>query len=315
MIALVIPTVRGRESYLRLLLQSIASSRLPKNTRIEMTIVYDGDLSKDNPLVTEDFDDRFTLRFIHNKNKAGAAKARNAGIRGSQGEIVCFLDDDMIVHPEYFSRLLSSYERGTDGVVGKIWLAPPSLRSKSCEELWQVASEHGFRDGGVSGANMSFTREALRKIGGFDEQLGVFSYSEDMDILMRARRIGCSVLHSKACPVIHFKALHGGIEGAGLSVTQYLYWSVRNDTYVYLKNQTFPLSMLRAYRKTLRRIRNVVSSGRESAMKVLVASSVSVPRAYLSALRMYNRHWKLRSRRRHEIEDFPTFLGINKPSW
>ena len=44
--------------------------------------------------------------FDHEKNK-GLSATRNTGIKNSQSEIVCFLDSDMVVQPDWLQLILS----------------------------------------------------------------------------------------------------------------------------------------------------------------------------------------------------------------
>ena len=52
-----------------------------------------------------------SMRFIwHKQNEKGLTKARNVGVLLSNGNIVSFLDDDVVLFPDYFERIYSSFQ-------------------------------------------------------------------------------------------------------------------------------------------------------------------------------------------------------------
>src|SRR5699024_8757973 len=58
------------------------------------------------------------------------------------------------------------------------------------------------------GANMSFTRQVLRRLGGFRDDYPGTALREDTDIFLRIARLGGSVLYDPAAVVDHLPAPH-----------------------------------------------------------------------------------------------------------
>lgn len=72
---------------------------------------------------------RVQLCYIHDPGIAGAAVARNAGIERSTSEVLVFLDDDVILEPEFLERMLAVYRDypSVDAVSGVVtnYVRPP----------------------------------------------------------------------------------------------------------------------------------------------------------------------------------------------
>jgi glycosyltransferase involved in cell wall biosynthesis len=151
----------------------------------------------------------------HEVNR-GLSAARNTGIAEATAPVVAFLDDDCIPDRDWAERLLGAYTDATVmGVGGEILPTPGSglfgrylERHNPLEPLeadlgrsetlpyrlalylrrqWSERKPHGLRDVyGLVGANMSFRREALAQIDGFDER---FTFGADeLDLCVRLRR-------------------------------------------------------------------------------------------------------------------------------
>ncbi len=110
--------------------------------------------------------------------KLGLAIARNRGWWEARGEIVAYLDDDTFADPRWLHEIIGSYRSPRIAGVGGRLL--PQLDPESRQRLapaWLAPYTHDRgeveRDVAVlSGANMSFRREQLAQIGGFDIRLG-----------------------------------------------------------------------------------------------------------------------------------------------
>lgn len=57
------------------------------------------------------------LRLISMPTAQGPAAARNAAIRAAQGEILAFLDDDDLYHPQHLERLVAALQASNAGLV------------------------------------------------------------------------------------------------------------------------------------------------------------------------------------------------------
>ncbi len=112
-------------------------------------------------------------------NGGGPARARNAGIARSRGEIVLFADDDVIVEPGWITAALSYLDRHPEyaGVTG-------DTSSPTFDPIY----EHSVEDhvgGSFLTCNSAYRRSALVAVGGFDR---LFAHAhEDRDLAFRVR--------------------------------------------------------------------------------------------------------------------------------
>jgi GT2 family glycosyltransferase len=147
---------------------------------VELVVVVDGT----EPLyerIEGAYGDRDDVTITCNDENRGLAASRNVGWRLADGDVVAFIDDDAVADETWIERLIAVYEeRDVDAVGGKMvpeWVAgrPRFLPE---EFYWLVGVTHrGFADGAgevrnTNGSNMSFRREVLAELSGFDESLG-----------------------------------------------------------------------------------------------------------------------------------------------
>jgi len=157
--------------------------------------------------------------------KPGLDFARNRAIAEATGEILAFLDDDIVVDRGWLNGLIESWTANPDagGVTGLV--LPYELETEA-----QIAFEKrgGFRRGfdkirygqtlrgnklypggsGIFGAgcNMSFRRELLLKLNGFDEALDTgkpLPGGGDLDIFYRTIRAGHPLIYEPTYLVYH----------------------------------------------------------------------------------------------------------------
>jgi glycosyltransferase involved in cell wall biosynthesis/peptidoglycan/xylan/chitin deacetylase (PgdA/CDA1 family) len=114
----------------------------------------------------------FPFRVITQPNH-GAASARNRGAAEATGDVILFLDDDMMARPDLVEQHARTYSKGADAVVGQIDsdpLSPPGFLTDCVVRWigdWQVGSELTPFD--VFTGQLSVRRSVFRELGGFDE--------------------------------------------------------------------------------------------------------------------------------------------------
>lgn len=140
---------------------------------------------------------------------SGAAAARNAGARDSRGDLVLFLDDDLLADPGLVRRHAEAHRDGVDVVIG---YSPPrpvrrNLISTASAWWWEDhyrakrdAAALTFRE--MLSGNMSASRQALANIGLFDEGFGAFR-REDWEWGIRALRRGARVVYEPDAVAFH----------------------------------------------------------------------------------------------------------------
>ncbi len=198
--SIVIPT-RGRAAYLEVALSSVVPQATQAGT--EVLVVSDG-----QDVATASVARRHGARILTLARPAGANAARNAGARESNGELVVFIDDDILAPPGWLDALLdgagSLPDHGAFG--GPIRPAlegggPPACGRESAP-ITTLDLGPGDRDVElVWSANMAVRRRDFETIGGFDESL--LGCGEEEDWLRRYTARGGRVRYLAAAAVEH----------------------------------------------------------------------------------------------------------------
>jgi GT2 family glycosyltransferase len=133
----------------------------------------------------------FSLR-VHWGLNQGPAAARNRALRAAEGDVLVFLDDDVMPVPDLIMRHLQVHRQDSAAVVTGPMLAPPDIKLASWLE-WEavmLGKQYRAMAAGVYAptprqfytANASVRREHALAVGGFDER---FTRAEDVEFAFR----------------------------------------------------------------------------------------------------------------------------------
>lgn len=161
----------------------------------------------------------FPLQYIK-QNNSGAARARNRGAQLAGGEIVVFLDDDMVVEEDHLDLHVSHLadSRHKRAVSGH-WEFAPEIKKQLQQSsfgrfrLWledwnqnavamEPVGEELFRATMLAAFDLGIRRDDFLSLGGFDETFPSAGY-EDQDFALRARRAGYEFIYDKKIVVYH----------------------------------------------------------------------------------------------------------------
>jgi GT2 family glycosyltransferase len=149
-----------------------------------------------------------SLPIEHLRSGRGLSRARNAALPRLDAELVAFPDDDCRYPPELLERVAARFR--DDPALGILCgrLADESGRAAGRwgSERRRVGDDDVWRAG--TSATIFARREAVERIGAFDEALGLgpgarFGSGEEIDYLVRALRAGVPVEYDPALVVIH----------------------------------------------------------------------------------------------------------------
>lgn len=169
------------------------------------------------------FGKKLDLQIAEFAEGLGTSRARNHGLSMALGKIVAFLDDDVRLPPTWAGSMLSFYDDRTIGGVGGFVDHPGHYnpaRNAAYRMLGLTSNRYRIDWGGfnvgpashskkdqpaawLSGGNMSFRREAIQKVGGFDEALGSF-WHEDVDVAYRVAASGWRMISSSSVAIEHY---------------------------------------------------------------------------------------------------------------
>ena len=211
MISVVLCT-RNRANHLRRALESIGNLSRPCDLAWEV-VVIDNDSTDDTRAVSELFlrESGINVTYVF-EGRRGTSHARNAGIRAAQGDVLAFVDDDIIVDPEWLVNIVSEcIGDGTCSVLfGQtklMWAdqARIAIKEEPFEEIYVYPCNPAAP--GASN-NMVVRRSILERVVGFDTSLGpgtLLRGAEDTDFTYRVLRSGGKI---KYCPRILVRHNH-----------------------------------------------------------------------------------------------------------
>ncbi len=212
-ISVVIPTFNRGES-----LRATLNSILAQETGVGYEILVVDNNSSD---ATREVACSFSrVRYVF-EGRQGLCHARNSGIENANGDVIAFVDDDVIADPRWLQQLLSVYAERPDAwcVGGKILLRLPGPSPTWFDESHPLLSSYltGLDRGNdtarlsypgeVWGANFSVSRAALAKAGGFRTDLDRLGSSllsgGETELCWRIYRAGGGVYYCGRAIVAH----------------------------------------------------------------------------------------------------------------
>jgi GT2 family glycosyltransferase len=233
--------------------------------------------------------------------------ARNVGVMKSTGDIMIFVDDDVVVGPHFVEQHMRAYaDSSVSGVTG---LCLPRAGTEQIVEMQlRVLEERHdaarpLSRGQIStvswipGCHMSFRRGAIAEAGMFDEFFTGSAHCEDVDMSCRLRTLGHKLIVDTRIELIHLAVAEGGCEvRSRLNDERRERHRFALTCYCRLKNRRLfglsgtMLGMVQSYRvfalnrKLLRRgIRHVISR-QWSALRGLIEAVYGVLRSTSSGL-------------------------------
>lgn len=186
-VTFVIPA-RNEESNMENCLRGILDQDYPKD-RYEI-MVADGHSVDRTGQIAQSLGAR-----VVNNDKIIQSAGRNLGAKTVKGELVAFIDADIVLDPEWLKKAIIHFRDPRVAAVGNF----PEIVGGSnwIERTWffHVKNKYEAKDAisvdWLASASVIFDKAAFNKIGGFDESL---RYAEDVDISFRALRYGYKMM-------------------------------------------------------------------------------------------------------------------------
>lgn len=194
--------------------------------RLPVVVVDNGSTDGSQRMVRDEFP---WVLLVENPGNPGYASACNAGIRATDRPYVFVLNSDVEFVDKELEALLDYLDENPKvGALGPLVLNTDGTRQMSCRRFPSMLENvvHGFlgevwpdnlftrsyqmKDlegkeprevDWVSGAAMLLRREAVERVGGFDE--AYFMYVEDVDLCWRLREAGYRVVYHPGFRLVH----------------------------------------------------------------------------------------------------------------
>jgi len=201
-------------------LSAILQCKIPQGVSWELVIVNNNCTDKTDKVV-EEYANTLPISYVYAPNQ-GLSRARNTGLKNVKGELVVFIDDDVLIPKNWLKEIWAAYEEKPEGYFfgGPIEslfegenpddqlleLTMPSIKG-----LYYGADARELRlNEYFVGANWACPREYVIKAGGFDLKKGPNSpggkstSGEETHLMDKLRNMGLIPYYLPNIPVKHF---------------------------------------------------------------------------------------------------------------
>lgn len=187
------------------------------------------DQSRQHDEVTSRFLKRITdtrqIRYIF-QPEPNAQKARNRAIREASGEVLLFVDDDVVMDETLVGAHWRNYSDSELAAVCGYYTEPGSpptdeLTSDSLNPLtgW-IYFPHAYAKRtecySLPTCNGSIRRQVAIEVGGFDENY-TYTHFDDTDFSARLKKLGAKAVHDPGARLVHLKEMSGGKRPGGIN--------------------------------------------------------------------------------------------------
>jgi GT2 family glycosyltransferase len=154
------------------------------------------------------------------------AALRNEGAKRSKGDILIFIDDDVLCESQWLDSIFGGFKLGYKGVSGPSFTKREFRSNRDCFRFptvlfsaripgkissfgqWSLeATKESCRYEGevdyLEACNMAFDKKAFWEVGGFDESYGGIGDWSEPDLCFRLRRLGYKLWFSRDARVEH----------------------------------------------------------------------------------------------------------------
>jgi GT2 family glycosyltransferase len=206
-------------------LQALESQIEGQDVAVEILIVDNAPSDSRTREIAQSQRGAFEVRYTFER-KPGLDFARNRAVREATGELLAFVDDDVVVDRGWLAGLMDAWACNPDAGAFTGLILPLELETEAQILFeWRGGFRRGFRTvrwhqdqyrddpiyprgAGIfgTGANMAFRRDVLIEIGGFDEALDTgrpLPGGGDLDIYYRILRAGYALIYEPVYLIFH----------------------------------------------------------------------------------------------------------------
>jgi GT2 family glycosyltransferase len=205
-VSVIVPTFNRKDRLARML--RALDAVIPSGLSLEAVVVVDGATDGTEELLAT-LQTSYPLRVLTQKN-AGPGAARNRAIAAATGDILIFLDDDVIPTEGLITHYLEIHRRDPHAVITGPMIAPPGMRLAPWLQ-WEADTLQKQYDAMEAGrwaptprqfytANASTRRADVLAAGGFDER---YTRAEDVEMAFRMADRGARFYFVPAAAVLH----------------------------------------------------------------------------------------------------------------
>lgn len=209
-ISVIIPTYNRKERLARGL-EALWNQEFDKD-ECEVIVVDDGSTDGTREWIGT-IETPETLKYLWHEN-VGRAANRNIGIRNARGELIVFLDDDVVATPTLLTEHFKVHRKESNPRLVVLGYTPFGANVKRnsiteyCKKSWEgifenaVAKRHDHPYWFFITNNLSVRRSFVLSVGLFDEDFKNYSY-EDSELGYRLHKAGMVLQFNRAALAYH----------------------------------------------------------------------------------------------------------------
>lgn len=278
-VSIIIPSYKRQES-LQKLLESLS---VEKNDYLEIIVVLQGE---------KNIRSHGKIK-VHYLNRPSTAHAMNIGVRWAKGDLILFLDDDILARKGLITNHIKNFlDPRVAATCGRV-ITPGQPVEQEHRNVGRVGILGGVSGGfsstirqeidTVIGCNMCWRRDIYLDLGGVDEQFTGNALREETDLSLRAKKLGYKIIFEPKAVVEHHRAATGGARKSEGRI-QWYFDFFSNETYFFLKHRAHVLLPIFWLTKIEWAIRCMFGFGREVS-----ARSIRTPFAgIMDGIRKYH---------------------------
>lgn len=221
----------------------------------EIVIVDDGSTDDTAARVAALTTESPAWQYKHQANR-GRSNARNTGIAIARGEIVVFIDSDVVVVPEF----LALHQKGhADNAGRKVFVQGLAVNTDRFDDpLSTPVGATDFSAAFFATNNVSVPKRFLDEVGGFDENFTEYGW-EDLELGLRLKAIGVDIVRSRAAQGFHWHPAFTLADLAGMKRIEEE--RGRMAAYFYRKHPTLDVRLMIQYTALHRALNALVTLG------------------------------------------------------
>ncbi|MCD6472972.1 glycosyltransferase [Candidatus Aerophobetes bacterium] len=195
--SIIIPSY-NRKIILKESLIPLFNQNYPKD-KYEIVLVDDGSTDGTEEMV-KSLPSPCRLKYLKNRERMGAPKTRNRGIKKAEGEFIIFTDSDVIVLSDFIEQHLNYHKKYKNAIVsGEL------IQISSLDEVGK--KRKGILDISFSPfdtANVSVRKDFLLEVGLFDESFSAYGW-QDIELGYRLIKRGLKRKKNRSALGYHYK--------------------------------------------------------------------------------------------------------------